>query len=779
MTKQSIQDQIDREIARYGGLTPTTSLPTIPPPSTDVASLQRSVLAIKQVLDTLLGASSVADRVVRVADILPAGTTTLSLPGYSTGGGAGGGAGSGGSGGGFVDSRPIYTTPPTLTNLTVAGTLRAVFIEWDRIAYQNHSYVEVWRNTTNTLGTATLHGTAAYDIYIDSNAAPGVTYYYWVRAVGMLPSDGSAIFGAYNAVAGTSGGIAQIGNTDLGPLIVEAQNLANSAIPTKMGVAKFDTVTLRGTGLDGSNPGVGGFYINSTSQGGTISRGFTVRVFDRFTHAQIGSGTVYDTHGDRVSGTLTANDAMAAALAALGDNRVVMVASYDACSFDSTNDELRKQLKRLGASLAIDGATGAQRFQYALVGIPGWGQGNGIEMLKPPTPGLPQAEVACFWLDNTILGSGSTINGLTLLTGDYFVDGSVQARHLAAGSIAVGTAAIANGAILNAMIADATIDSAKIVSLSADKLTAGALAVGQHITSQNYVAGASGWYIAAHGFAEFSNVVIRGATYTGTIYANAGTIGGITITAADIRSTDYVPGGAGFRITSGGYLEASNVWLRGQITGGYITGWAWPGAGQPGGFYLGPNGLLIGNYNNGQWVQINVDGSLSMPGFAVSGGSATFSGNLSAATGTFAGNLSSAGGTFSGVLTAAAVNAINSINLAGDAVTVPMVAQGSGNLSLPLVVPSGRSYKALMIGFQSTVQTTGPGGPDATLGVPGGGASQIKVAVDAGGESGGNLYFFPSFAVAGVQVYGGGTHTLTLSGNTGGFKTFVVLVVKS
>jgi hypothetical protein len=44
---------------------------------------------------------------------------------------------------------------------------------------------------------------------------------------------------------------------------------------------------------------------------------------------------------------------------------------------------------------------------------------------------------------------------------------------------------------------------------------------------------------------------------------------------------------------------------------------------------------------------------------------------LSAATGSFAGSLSAASGTFSGTLTANAINAVNTINIAGNAVTIP------------------------------------------------------------------------------------------------------------
>lgn len=65
-------------------------------------------------------------------------------------------------------------------------------------------------------------------------------------------------------------------------------------------------------------------------------------------------------------------------------------------------------------------------------------------------------------------------------------------------------------------------------------------------------------------------------------------------------------------------------------------------------------------------------------------GNATFGGELNAATGSFAGSLSAATGTFSGTLTASAVNAVNTINIAGNAVTVPVSAysESTGKISV-------------------------------------------------------------------------------------------------
>jgi hypothetical protein len=66
--------------------------------------------------------------------------------------------------------------------------------------------------------------------------------------------------------------------------------------------------------------------------------------------------------------------------------------------------------------------------------------------------------------------------------------------------------------------------------------------------------------------------------------------------------------------------------------------------------------------------------SAGTPTFALNGatGDATFAGELSAASGTFSGTLDAVDGTFSGTLTADAINAVNTINIAGNSVTVPV-----------------------------------------------------------------------------------------------------------
>jgi hypothetical protein len=213
------------------------------------------------------------------------------------------------------------------------------------------------------------------------------------------------------------------------------------------------------------------------------------------------------------------------------------------------------------------------------------------------------------------------------------------------------------------------VDDAKIANLSAGKIKAGAISAGEYIQSADYVAGVQGWRIATlvggDGFFE-----MRGnAVFGGTIFSYAGVLGGFTIGTSYIRSSSYVLGASGLSLGADGTgqiggLQIATTYIQSQ---NYVAGVS--------GFRLTYNGDLLG------------------PGFSISGGTATFSGTLSAATGTFAGalsaatgtfagSLSAATGTFSGTLTAAAVNAVDSINIAGNAVTIPVSTSASSSFNM-------------------------------------------------------------------------------------------------
>lgn len=258
-----------------------------------------------------------------------------------------------------------------------------------------------------------------------------------------------------------------------------------------------------------------------------------------------------------------------------------------------------------------------------------------------------------------------TINGVAVPVGVY-----------------MDAAYILRGTITGAQIGNAVIDDAKVANLSAAKLTVGLGIVGGNLRSSNYVAGASGWIVRPDGYLEATNAILRG-----TVVATAGSIGGNTINATGMQSPGYVAGSAGWRVNSSGAVEFFSATLRGNLKGGSFTGYAWPASGN--GFYLGPEGLLLGNantYTGGAgtgYFQVTASGDIYTPNLSIQNGalyfngSGTFNGN-----GNFNGNLNAAGGTFSGTLTAAAVNAVNTINIAGDAVTVPAATLLASNTAM-------------------------------------------------------------------------------------------------
>lgn len=159
------------------------------------------------------------------------------------------------------------------------------------------------------------------------------------------------------------------------------------------------------------------------------------------------------------------------------------------------------------------------------------------------------------------------------------------------------------------------------------------------------------------------------------------------ITADKINVTDLSAVAASLgtvQIDASGYLRTNGATAFGTGTGVWM--------GQDGGVYK----LRVGNPSgnklewNGTSLTINGGGTFTGALSAATGtfagslsaATGTFAGSLSAATGSFAGSLSAASGTFAGTLTAGAVNAVNTINIAGNAVTLPQAAYSAGAYQL-------------------------------------------------------------------------------------------------
>jgi hypothetical protein len=127
-----------------------------------------------------------------------------------------------------------------------------------------------------------------------------------------------------------------------------------------------------------------------------------------------------------------------------------------------------------------------------------------------------------------------------------------------------------------------------------------------------------------------------------------------------VQSTSYVAGTSGWSINANGTAEFSGVVVRGTV---YAT------AGSIGGNTIDSTSIRSGQtaFNTGTGFYLGSDGKLSLGNSA--GNRMTWDGTNLNVVG---------GGSFSGTLTAAAVDAVNTINIVGNAVSTSVFASGTG-----------------------------------------------------------------------------------------------------
>lgn len=78
---------------------------------------------------------------------------------------------------------------------------------------------------------------------------------------------------------------------------------------------------------------------------------------------------------------------------------------------------------------------------------------------------------------------------------------------------------------------------------------------------------------------------------------------------------------------STGNFYGGSVKLRGATMSGPFTSWGWPASTAPG-YYLGSEGLLMGNYATGKYFEVTSDGNIYTPGLTIENAAATFRGTL-------------------------------------------------------------------------------------------------------------------------------------------------------
>ncbi|MDD5262370.1 MAG: hypothetical protein PHD76_11050, partial [Methylacidiphilales bacterium] len=126
-----------------------------------------------------------------------------------------------------ITSAKDTTAPGVCTGLAAVGALRVIQVSWTNPTDTDLNYIEVWESSTNNISAAALIAKVYTTSFARAGLSPGVTRYYWVRAV-----DTSGNIGTYSSgtTAGVAGTTQLTGTSDLDTYAVQSQNIAPGAI---------------------------------------------------------------------------------------------------------------------------------------------------------------------------------------------------------------------------------------------------------------------------------------------------------------------------------------------------------------------------------------------------------------------------------------------------------------------------------------------------------------------------------------------------------------------
>ena len=149
---------------------------------------------LKQNLEILQGTrGDKLDRAVTFRDLLDTGIVRLASGMTSFNGNSSSVA--------VVNEIPNLIIPPAPTNLQASGAFQNIILEWNLQIYAGHSFVQVFRHTSDVIASATLIAQVSGFTGVYSDAVgSGADFYYWVRAVNQ-----NGVAGPFNSSTGTRG----------------------------------------------------------------------------------------------------------------------------------------------------------------------------------------------------------------------------------------------------------------------------------------------------------------------------------------------------------------------------------------------------------------------------------------------------------------------------------------------------------------------------------------------------------------------------------------------
>ncbi|WP_312435389.1 hypothetical protein [Janthinobacterium sp.] len=558
-----------------------------------------------------------------------------------------------------LDLRP----PPAPTGLVATGTPAAIVLHWNAAPanYSNLSHTEVWRASVNDFAQAALVGRADGREYTDP-VGPGVFRYYWIRYVSR-----ASIPGPYNASSGTVGA----SNAEVEHLLqVLTGEITQSQLHADLG-AKIDLI-------DELDEAYGDTASAASSAAAAAQAAAAAALDAAAADAAAGGASQYASQANQ-SATSASTAAGAASTSAGQSSQAASAAGGSAAAAENSARTAANSAGAAGASASAastskDSAAGsataagvqaAASSQSAIEAKAARDSASGAASAALQSAGT--ASAASTAAGQSAASASSSAGTATTKAADAGVfasqaatsksgaDGSAQAAanflQQAQAILTDPVTGLVQKYAAVKVLADATANSlgqvqAKYsVQVDADgvagglELIAGGGRVDLGVRASTFFIAApasSGIPTAVPFIVRTTETVIGGVTIPIGMYVADAFIQNASITNAkiggDIWSSNFVAGQSGWRLYRSGDLEINNLRARGAIAGGGFTGWGWPGNG--GGYYLGPEGLLMGNAGTGKYLQVTANGDVEAPGLSIVNGNAKFSGELIAATGT-------------------------------------------------------------------------------------------------------------------------------------------------
>ena len=473
-----------------------------------------------------------------------------------------------------LDLRP----PPAPTGLVATGHPATITLGWDAAPanYSNLSHTEVWRAPVNNFAQAALAGRADGREYVDP-VGPGVSRYYWIRYVSR-----AAIPGPYNASSGTIGASDAEVEHLLGVLTGEiTQSQLHADLGAKIELIDDLEATYGDTASAAASAAAAALAKAAAEQAAGQAGQYKTAAIEASTRAQTEAAAAGVRAAESAQAATNADGAAAAA------NNSASVAAQAANT--AGNSAQAAVISGQNASTAASQADGSAQAAASFLQ-----QAQAI--LLDPVSGLVDKYAAVKVL------ADATAESLGEARAKYGVQVDVN-------GVSGGFELIGGG---------------------------GRVDFGVRASSFFIAAPAgSGIPTAVPFIVRTTETVIGGVTIPIGVYVADAFIQNASITNAkiggDIWSSNYAWESSGWYLQRNGDIYANNARLRGHIAGGAFSSYAWPSSGE--GFYLGPEGLRLGNLGTGKYFNVGAGGDISAPGFTIVNGKATFAGNVVSGTG--------------------------------------------------------------------------------------------------------------------------------------------------